>query len=61
MKFPDMIQAGNTYASELSWPAFSREEARVALETLLNYSLVRGGPTQFGKRMDFDEVTFSYC
>ena len=56
VKFPDIIQAGNTYASELRWPPFSREETRVALETLLNYSLARGGPTQFGKRMDFDEV-----
>lgn len=57
IKFPDMIQAANTYASEINWPTFTREETRVALETLLNYSLIRGGPTQFGKRMDFDEVT----
>jgi hypothetical protein len=56
MKLPEMLQAVNTYMAELVWPSYSREEARKGLETLQTYSLVRGGPSQFTRRLDPDEV-----
>jgi hypothetical protein len=56
MRLPEMQQAANTYMSQLNWPLYSREDTRKALECLQTYGLVRGGPNQFVRRLDADEV-----
>lgn len=56
IKLPEMIAAVNTYMDELTWPRFNREDTRIALEVLVNYALVRGGPSRFTKQRDLDEV-----
>jgi hypothetical protein len=59
LKFPEIITAANTYADELGWPGYTRDDARNALQCLSNYGILRGGPHPNGRQITFDEVTLT--
>ena len=45
IKFPEILTAYQSYTEEINWLFPSSEDARIALEVLVSYALVRGGPT----------------
>ena len=57
MKFSEMLMAVNTYTPQIGFPTFDREGVRKASECLVEYGILRGGPSQYVKRMNLDDVS----
>ena len=57
IKFPEILTAYQSYTEEINWPPLpSYDDARKALEVLVSYALVRGGPTGGLSTKPLDEV-----
>lgn len=59
IRFPEMVQAVNSHCEDTQRDVtFSREDARECLYVLRECGLLRGGPTHFTQKLNYDDYAY---